>query len=651
MRFWRTALLLAAAQAAFPAADIREAWSVITISGVPVGYVVETSAAPDPAGTVVSTSEMKMVLNRLGNKVEIELRSRSTETAEGRLLGVEYEMKASMMSTKSEAVVKERTIEVRSEAGGASYTRTVAYQGELLGPEGIRRLSERRLLKPGDFVEYQTFAAEAGAVTKGSRRAMARETVRAGGRSIPALKVEETMDLAGVKSTAWLDDRADAVRAEMETPFGLAEVVRADREAALAAVGKAELPAEMYQRSILRTNIRLPKARAVDYLRVSLVHRSPDEGWPAVKSSNQRILAQSRETLRLEVRRPPLPQAGVRPAEETAENREFLLPNEYVQSDLPEIQRLARDVVGGDTDAVRSALKLVRWVHENMTFDLGIAFAPAGELFETRRGTCVGYATLLAALGRAAGIPTRVVLGYVYALGMFGGHAWTEILVGGEWIPVDATIVSSGAADAARIAFAASSLAEGAGGLTAGAAARLFGQVDIRIEAYAVSGGDEVVVPSGAKPFEIGGDVYRNRWLGLSVEKPAGFAFAKTDAVWPDPTVLALAGPAGARVEIREYSLLPWEDPGAAAAELIRSAGIGKAPLERKAGGKKGFAASEKAAAAAVIVDRPAGWLIVATGENAPALLDRVLSGLTFRQVGEMTDFQTDRAKRAWARK
>jgi hypothetical protein len=52
-------------------------------------------------------------------------------------------------------------------------------------------------------------------------------------------------------------------------------------------------------------------------------------------------------------------------------------------------------------------------------------------------------------------------MGYVYASGIWGGHAWVEVLVGNEWIPIDAAAYSSGPADAARISALTSSLEEG----------------------------------------------------------------------------------------------------------------------------------------------------------------------------------------------
>ncbi|MBM3312759.1 MAG: transglutaminase domain-containing protein [Candidatus Aminicenantes bacterium] len=440
------------------------------------------------------------------------------------------------------------------------------------------------------------------------------------------------LEVAGVKSTAWLDDRAGTVKAEMATPFGLAEIVKADRETALAALGGGQLPAELYERSIIRTNVRLPKARDIDYLRVRLIHKSPDVGWPEIKSPHQKIVSQTRDALSLEVRRPAVPKPAARPASMTAANREFLLPNEYVQSDLPEIRRLAADVVAGEADVYRASLKLVRWVSDNMTFDLGIAFAPAGELIRNKRGTCVGYATLLATLARAAGIPSRVVMGYVYALGMFGGHAWTEVLAGGDWIPLDATIVSAGVADAARVAIASSSLADGVGGLTAGAAARLLGQVDLKVEAFALASSKAVEVAPEAKAYEMAGDVYRNPWLGFEVKLPAGFALAGADAVWPDPTVLTLKGPGGVKVEIQEYYLVPWKDFGASAVEFFLRSGVVGQPKKRAVGPFEAVTVAGARKAALALADAPAAWLVVVSGENAAAILDRVSGAISFRK-------------------
>jgi hypothetical protein len=71
-------------------------------------------------------------------------------------------------------------------------------------------------------------------------------------------------------------------------------------------------------------------------------------------------------------------------------------------------------------------------------------------------------------------------MGYVYADGIWGRHAWVEVQVGGEWVPLDAAPYSPGPADAARFSFFTSGLQEGALA-DVGELAKLYGNINIKI--------------------------------------------------------------------------------------------------------------------------------------------------------------------------
>lgn len=604
-----------------------EDWSVIKIAGIPVGYVVETRRAAD--GVFILTSDSKIVLNRLGNRVVLETLSRTEETRDGRLLHVMTELRASLMSTKSTTIVKPGVLEIENEAGGKKYARTVPYKGELLGPEGIRLLSFQKLRVPGDAIEYQTISSESGTVMKGRRKVIARESLHMDGRVIAALKVEEVIETSGITGLSWLDENGESIKAEIPTPFGLSEIIRADEAAARTAAGGGELPVEMYERSMIKTNVRLPRSRALEMLRVKLSLRDAGAGWPDLERPGQTVVSQTDQDLLLEISRLPAPAPARRPVLETGANREFLRPNEYVQSDLPEIREIALSVIGGETDVLAAALKLERWVAENMTFDLGIALAPASELIRNKRGTCLGYATFLASLTRAAGIPSRIVLGYVYALGMFGGHAWTEIQVGEEWIPIDAAVVSAGIADPARIGFSASSLQSGPLSLTGGAAARLFGGTDIRIVAYRLDG-RTFEISEAAAAFRIEGDTYFNPGLGFAWTKSDGFSFAGTGAMWPDSTIVVLEGSSGGRVTLQEMTLPPWKDFTEAAKESFSRRKMSGRALMTMLGPFSGLR-TERSDQAVLVLDRkPDVWIFTAEGRNAADVLTQTLRGFRF---------------------
>ncbi len=606
-----------------------ERWYVVILGGTPVGYYRETLAAGPAAGFVTETL-MVMVINRLGSRVELSVGGRIEEGPDGRLRRTSSETKASLLTMKSTAVMGNGTIEIRSESGGKSYVRTIPFSGELLGPEGLRRRSLAALRKPGDVLEYQTYTDELEKPARGRRTCLGREKIKALGREIEALKTEEVLEGTGNKAVAWLDAGHEAVRQEMPTPFGAAEFVQATREQALAAAGGGSLSEEIYARSIIRTAVRLPRARSLERLKARLTRREAGLDWPDLALPHQKILARTAMTLDLEIVRPAEPRPSRLPLPSSPADKPFLAANAIVQSDEPGLRAETARILAGETNAWQAALKLRRWVSEHMTFDAGIALAPSSELFRDRHATCLGYATLLAAMARAAGIPSRVVIGYVYLLGIFGGHAWTEVKVGEGWIPIDAAIPSPGPADAARVAIAASSLHEGSGSLTGGAASQLLGQVGIGILEFAAEGRPSVSVPADAKPQEVAGDAYRNPWLGISLTKPKGFAFGRMDAVWPDATVLAMAGPAGARASLREGSAPPWIKPEAAAAAAVAGFAGAGTPRRFEIGGRAAWSLAKGDKAAAAVLDGPDYWLLTVDGRNAAAVLDELLRGLSF---------------------
>jgi hypothetical protein len=96
-----------------------------------------------------------------------------------------------------------------------------------------------------------------------------------------------------------------------------------------------------------------------------------------------------------------------------------------------------------------------------------VGFATASEVCRNKEGDCSEHAVLLAALGRACGIPTRVVTGLVYVpifggdADIFGFHMWTQFRIGDSWVDFDAAQHESDC-NPTHIAFSTSSLA-GAG--------------------------------------------------------------------------------------------------------------------------------------------------------------------------------------------
>ncbi len=127
----------------------------------------------------------------------------------------------------------------------------------------------------------------------------------------------------------------------------------------------------------------------------------------------------------------------------------FLKPTDMAQSDDPSIVAEAKRIVGGETDAMVAAQKIVNAVFTKLQKEAGVrGSATALEVLQNGAGDCTEHAVLVVALMRAAGIPARVVDGIVLASdgggnGVAGYHAWAEIWLG-QWIGVDATVDETG---------------------------------------------------------------------------------------------------------------------------------------------------------------------------------------------------------------
>ncbi|MEO8018131.1 MAG: transglutaminase-like domain-containing protein [Pseudomonadota bacterium] len=143
------------------------------------------------------------------------------------------------------------------------------------------------------------------------------------------------------------------------------------------------------------------------------------------------------------------------------ERQRGLQATPWLQSADDRLARRAVALTAGAGDDAAKMRRLTTFVRDHMSvehIDM-LGYGTALEAYDTKRGDCTEYAVLLAALGRAAGIPTRVAIGRVYARHfeghrhVFVPHAWVQAWTGSGWQSFDAAI---GTFDSTHLAFAVS---------------------------------------------------------------------------------------------------------------------------------------------------------------------------------------------------
>jgi len=617
------------------AGPAAEDWYSVQLGGQKAGYMFQNTERIERGGRAYfrTLSETKIVLNRLGSRVEMLSSAEYIETESGLLVEVGSELKYSAQPIRTEARIEDGQVVIRTSSGGGStLERKVPFSGELLGPEGIRLASERTLRKPGDSVTFQSFLPELSQLVLATQTLIAVEKLPGTSPVKEALRVEESYSAFPQKRTLWLDQQGRTLRSSDTSPFGDLVIRLTTKEDALDLSQAGELSNEQFRDTLIKSNIRLPQARQIESVTLRLEKKSASAGldWPAFDGPGQTILEKAGQMLTLRIERPGNfsgERATDQPAAPAQDSRlvsELIQPNQYLDTDDAVLRKTVIEILTGEGDSLRRALLLRDWVSGHMQFDLGLAFAPSSEIIRNLKGTCAEYAILLAAMLRAAGIPSRFLMGYVYLNGIWGGHAWVEAFIDGLWLPLDAAVVGPTMADAARFSLSRSSLNEGLGELL-GSGPSLFGNLKVSVLGYTLKGKKIEVDPRAPLSIVLA-DRYVNAGLGLRLRKPAGFVFAELDKTWPDRVLLSLKGRRGEIIQVLQDQWRPGKEPEAAAFHLLEDLVPRGARSHIKILGKSCPLVKTEKKAAVAILNGVDVWLIQSEGGRALDLLKTVLS-------------------------
>ena len=299
-------------------------------------------------------------------------------------------------------------------------------------------------------------------------------------------------------------------------------LTRTDRESALASADGSAAP-ELMVSTFVHPNRPIPAPRrlrhAVYELSLAPASGAADDAEPPTlpplpSTGAQRVTAEG-DRVRIEIEvlapdsrtdsragspaasRPTPPDADAAVGAAADETARYLAPSPFLDSRDPAIRQLlasldgparprppdadrlpatgsgnaSGDTSGGDSARPEEAPRrraarltaLVRSRISNKNLDTG--FATASEVARTLSGDCTEHAVLLAALLRADGIPSRVASGLVYLerfageRDVFGYHMWTQALLDGRWVDLDAALPGEvDGFDATHVALAVSAL-------------------------------------------------------------------------------------------------------------------------------------------------------------------------------------------------
>ena len=423
-----------------------ESWQVINLSGQRVGYgrVSTREITRDGSTIFVTEHSERLTIKRFGQTLSIETKTRTEETPDGVLLNYEFVMNnPPASSTKTIGTIDGRKLTIVSTIAGIERTRTIDFDPAMKSPGYQDRMIKENPLKTGETRSFQIFLPEYGKPTnvKVSADDM-REVKVHDGSTAKLLKVRTAMTIVpGVEIRSYIDSEGETLRTEADL-FGLQMTTfKVSEEEALKKLAGAELDIAVNTLvKVANPPVNLHSSKKAIY-KITTKSRNPAELLPVGDTQTVRSLSDESVELTVTAIAPP---KNIQPA---TDQKEFIKETSFLQTSDFHVKEHARKAAAGSADPGTIALRMEKYVHKELKKkNFSTALASAAEVAKHLEGDCTEHACLLAAMLRTHRIPSRVVVGLVYAerFGAFGGHMWTEAWLDGKWVPLDGTLGAGG---------------------------------------------------------------------------------------------------------------------------------------------------------------------------------------------------------------
>jgi hypothetical protein len=447
-RGWRAGaalalLLMLAMRPAAAASEPQRQWYSVHLDGRKIGQML--SERTESATGVDTRQRLQLALDRDGQALNIVSDQLMRETVLGEPLGFRSVIDLGGSRTEIEGTVADGVANVHILQGEGQQQRFEWPEGALLA-EGQRLAAVKAGTRTGTRYQLIHFDLDALQAIPISSEVLGVQTVDLFGRSEQLLALRQVMNVAGssVESELWVD-RGDFALRRMRLPMlGVhLEALACDQACANA----ANQPTDILAATSVRAPRELTPRERQRTLRYAMEFDGKAPSLISLPGQERRAEASG---LRLTVD----PAGSVDRAPEPADTQ----PNRWLESDHPELIAMAQRMgAGAQTDA-----ETMQQLQAGVATHIGrktlrIGYATALQTARLAEGDCTEHALLLAALGRASGIPTRVASGLAYASALgarqpvFVPHAWVYAWIDDRWQGFDAALPRFGSGHLALV--------------------------------------------------------------------------------------------------------------------------------------------------------------------------------------------------------
>ena len=371
--------------------------------------------------------KVHMRINTMGMIQNISLNTESRLNPDFTLQELNFKISSGRFQFSVQGEVDGNSLHVTTESAGARRNLVIPVKHKLYLMSGIIDALAATDLQAGDKYAFKIFDPASMGQVEVVADVIGPERIEVNGTDQTVTKI--ALNFKGVSQLAWIGNDGDIIK---EKGLLGISMIKTDRKDALEGLA-IESSRDLTTFASVASNIPLQQVDTREVLRVKI------EGIPfdnlQLHGGRQTFKGQVL-TVHKEVLSNLAPELNIEDL--TALQKIFLKSGPFVQSDHQKIKDLVQEILKDrpQADPLTRAEMLLNWVNTHIEKRPVLSLPDALSTLENRVGDCNEHAVLLAAMGRAAGIPTRIEAGLVYLKDRFYYHAWNLMYLG-RWITVD----------------------------------------------------------------------------------------------------------------------------------------------------------------------------------------------------------------------
>ena len=382
------------------------------------------------------------MLSRGGVEISISVSSVFLETEDGKPISVGSTQEAMGMVQETHWKFDDGMLEMTTQAGGEPIVKQVPLPKKpWLTPQAVKRMFKRKMKEGLTEIAYQTMTPELGPSIITVMMTKTGEKVRdILGEEKTVISWETVNDKMPVVGTELYTSDGLHVGSSVNAGFGAIENKIMSKFDALSPIN--EVPELMFS-LFIEPNKKISNDANKLTMKVESKDGSP-LNLPSVGMQRATSNDDGSVTLVVDLNSPSSATA------EELTNEKFLSKSAICDGTDEAVVAIATEALEPlpqDASDKEKALllrsKVFDFIEEK---GMSTAFASASQTARSKAGDCSEHAVLLCGVLRAADIPSRGVMGMVYVPqiggpnGVFGWHMWSQALIDGKWVDLDATL-------------------------------------------------------------------------------------------------------------------------------------------------------------------------------------------------------------------